>query len=101
MIKKVFLATLLLLLCAATIQGMPTSRKGYCLCRGKDIASVQIHRILQVEYHRPSASCDREELIVTFKDNRTKRCLNVNLEQGRRIKEAVMKKKKQRSPDRE
>ncbi|XP_054846158.1 C-X-C motif chemokine 11-like [Eublepharis macularius] len=95
MMKKVFFTTLLLLLCAfVTIQGMPTSKRQRCLCRGKDLPSVQIHRIAEAEFHRPSASCDREELIVTLKPKGRKKCLNVNLEQGRIIKEAIMKKKK-------
>ncbi|XP_048338664.1 C-X-C motif chemokine 11 [Sphaerodactylus townsendi] len=93
MIRKVSLAIVLLLLCAVITQGMPTSRREHCLCRGKDISSIGIHRIAQVEYHRPSASCGREELIVTLKRNGSKKCLDINLEQGRIIKEAIMRKR--------
>ncbi|XP_060103162.1 C-X-C motif chemokine 11-like [Heteronotia binoei] len=94
MIRWSFLLTLLLLLGAVPVPGMPTSRRGHCLCRRRNLVSIQFHLIAEVEYHRPSASCDQEELIVTFKSDGRKRCLNVNLGQGRKIKEAIMKKKK-------
>ncbi|CAI5784820.1 C-X-C motif chemokine 11 [Podarcis lilfordi] len=96
MIQKSCLVILILVLCTALIQGMPTTSRGRCLCRTKGmmLSSVPIQRVAEVEFHRPSSSCDQEELVVTFKRNERKRCLNINLEQGRRIKEAIMKKRK-------
>ncbi|XP_077157257.1 C-X-C motif chemokine 11-like [Paroedura picta] len=97
MSKQAVTATLtvaVLLLGAVTVQGLPTSRRGRCLCRETAIPSIHISRVAEVQYHRPSASCDREELIVTLKANGKKKCLSVIFEQGRRIKEAIMKKKK-------
>ncbi|XP_053113034.1 C-X-C motif chemokine 10-like [Hemicordylus capensis] len=96
MIKKSFLILLLLLLGTVFIQGMPTSMgRGRCLCRGNRImSSVNPRRISGVEYHRPSSNCDQEELVVTFKGSGQKGCLNISSDQGRRIKAAIMKKKK-------
>ncbi|XP_034958993.1 C-X-C motif chemokine 11 [Zootoca vivipara] len=96
MTQKSSLVILMLVLCTALIQGMPTTSRGRCLCRTKGMMlnSVPIHRVAGVEFHRPSSSCDHEELVVTFKRNERKRCLDINMEQGRRIKEAIMKKRK-------
>ncbi|XP_066488299.1 C-X-C motif chemokine 11 [Tiliqua scincoides] len=93
MLRKSFLVILLLVLCTV-IQGMPTfNSRGRCLCRGTGyMAIVNPRRIAGVEYHRPSSSCDQEELVVTFKRNGQKRCLNLSLNQGKKIKEAIMKK---------
>ncbi|XP_042323239.1 C-X-C motif chemokine 11-like [Sceloporus undulatus] len=91
---KSALTILLLILCAALLQGMPTSRRGRCLCRGKRMPGVDIRNIAEVEYHLPSSSCEHEELVVVFKTDGRRGCLDTNRVQGRRIKEAIMKKKK-------
>ncbi|XP_020660862.3 C-X-C motif chemokine 11 [Pogona vitticeps] len=91
---KPFLAILCLFLCAALIQGMPTSSRGRCLCRGRPLSGVNMGNVAELEYHRPGPSCDVEELIVCFKRNGNRACLDLNKPQGRAIKEAIMRKKK-------
>nr|XP_034959015.1 C-X-C motif chemokine 11-like [Zootoca vivipara] len=100
MTQKSSLVILMLVLCTALIQGMPTTSRGRCLCRTKGMMlnSVPIHRVAGVEFHRPSSSCDHEELVYvvveSLQEKERKRCLDINMEQGRRIKEAIMKKRK-------
>uniref|UniRef100_A0A1W7RII1 C-X-C motif chemokine 11-like protein n=1 Tax=Agkistrodon contortrix contortrix TaxID=8713 RepID=A0A1W7RII1_AGKCO len=93
MLKQAFLAVLLLLACCvALMQGLPTSSRERCLCKRPGMLSVRMDRVATVEYHQSSGSCGREELLVTLKNSR-RRCLNLNGEQGRTIKEAIMKKR--------
>ncbi|XP_044285625.1 C-X-C motif chemokine 11 [Varanus komodoensis] len=94
MIKKSILAILIFLLCTALIQGMPTSGRGRCLCHGRSVTLVRMSNVAKVEFHPPSSSCDQEELIVYFKRNGKRRCLDVNMDQGRRIREEIMRKRK-------
>ncbi|XP_026573006.1 growth-regulated alpha protein-like [Pseudonaja textilis] len=90
MIKPTFCVFFVLLACCVVLmQGLPTTNK--CLCR-EGMLSVNMGRVAKIEYYRPTSSCDQEELLVTFK-NGQKLCLNVKGDQGRRIKEAIMKKR--------
>ncbi|XP_061440813.1 C-X-C motif chemokine 11 [Rhineura floridana] len=96
MIKKSFLVILLFVLATALVQGMPTFSRGRCLCEGKGamMSSVPIRRIAEVKFHRRSSSCDQEELVVIFQGNGRSRCLDIKMEQGQRIKQAILKKRK-------
>ncbi|KAM3832212.1 C-X-C motif chemokine 11-6-like [Vipera latastei] len=91
MLKQTFLAVLVLLACfVALMKGLPTSSRERCLCKRAGVVSVNMDRVASVEYYQPSSSCGREELLVILK-NRRRRCMNLNEEQGRAIKEAIMK----------
>nr|XP_060632214.1 C-X-C motif chemokine 9 [Anolis sagrei ordinatus] len=91
---KSALAVLLLILSAALLQGMPTSSRGHCLCQGRRMARVNISNVAKVEYHRPSPSCAQDELVVVFKRKGRTGCLDTAGQQGRSIKEAILKKRK-------
>ncbi|XP_007441314.1 C-X-C motif chemokine 11-1-like [Python bivittatus] len=92
MINKTFLAVLVLLAsCVVLMQGMPTSIRERCLCR-RQFPSVNMELVATVQYHKSTGSCGQEELLVIFKNGGRRRCLNIHLRQGRRIKEAIMKK---------
>ncbi|XP_062991625.1 C-X-C motif chemokine 11 [Elgaria multicarinata webbii] len=93
MLKPV-LATLMVVLCAVLIQGMPTYNRGRCLCQGRIARRMNMDNVAEVKFHRPSSSCAKEELVVVFKSNGDMRCLDVNFRQGRRIKQAIMQKRK-------
>ncbi|XP_032080119.1 C-X-C motif chemokine 2-like [Thamnophis elegans] len=92
--KQAFFTILVLLACCvALMPGMPTSR-GRCSCRTWR-NYVNEKRIVTEKsvYHEPSGLCSQEELIVTLRDNR-RVCLNLNKDQGRRIKEGLLNKNK-------
>uniref|UniRef100_A0A8D2LYA5 Chemokine interleukin-8-like domain-containing protein n=1 Tax=Varanus komodoensis TaxID=61221 RepID=A0A8D2LYA5_VARKO len=73
-----------------SLAGMPTSGRGRCLCHGRSVTLVRMSNVAKVEFHPPSSSCDQEELIVYFKRNGKRRCLDVNMDQGRRIREVKL-----------
>ncbi|KAJ7327228.1 hypothetical protein JRQ81_016987 [Phrynocephalus forsythii] len=91
---KPVLVITFLLLCAALLQGMPTSSRGRCLCRGKLQPDVNMKKVAEFHYHRPTPSCAVEELVLIFKRSGKTACLDLNSHRGRNIKEAIMKKKK-------
>ncbi|ETE59262.1 C-X-C motif chemokine 11, partial [Ophiophagus hannah] len=62
------------------------TRRERCLCKRSGMLSVNMERVTKVEYHRSTSSCGQEELLVMFR-NRRKRCLNLNGDQGKIIKQ--------------
>ncbi|XP_032080535.1 C-X-C motif chemokine 11 isoform X2 [Thamnophis elegans] len=89
MSKQVFFTVLVLACCVALIQGLPTSPRERCFCKRSGMQFVNMDRVAKVEYHRSSSSCGQEELLVFLRNNR-RRCLNLNGDQGRRIKLAII-----------
>ncbi|XP_026532259.1 C-X-C motif chemokine 11 [Notechis scutatus] len=90
MTKQAFFTVLVFLACcAALIQGLPTSHRERCLCRRSGMLFVNMDRVTKVEYHKSTSSCGQEELLVILRNSR-KRCVNLNGDQGRRIKQAIM-----------
>uniref|UniRef100_A0A8C7E5C2 Chemokine interleukin-8-like domain-containing protein n=1 Tax=Naja naja TaxID=35670 RepID=A0A8C7E5C2_NAJNA len=93
MTKQAFFTVLVLLACCvALIQGLPTSSRERCLCRRSGMLSVNMDRVIKVEYHRSTISCGQEELLVVLRNKQ--RCVNLNGDQGRRIKQAIMEGRK-------
>ncbi|XP_070804919.1 C-X-C motif chemokine 11-like [Pituophis catenifer annectens] len=93
MTQQAFFTVLVLLVCCgALIQGLPTSSRERCLCKRSGMLSVNMERVVKVEYHKSTTSCGHEELLVFLRNNR-RRCLNLNGDQGRRIKQAIMEEK--------
>ncbi|XP_070612637.1 C-X-C motif chemokine 11-1-like [Erythrolamprus reginae] len=92
MLKQTILTVLVLLACwVALMQGLPTSGRERCFCRRSGVPAVNMDRVMKVEYYKSTSSCGQEELLVFLRNNR-RRCLNINGEQGRRIKLAIMEK---------
>ncbi|XP_034287006.1 growth-regulated alpha protein-like [Pantherophis guttatus] len=93
MLKQTFLTVLVLLACwVALMEGIPSAGRERCLCKGLR-NSVQKNRIVKTEYHRPSTTCSREEVIVTLRNNQ-RLCLNLNGDQGREIKKDILNRMK-------
>ncbi|XP_058049404.1 C-X-C motif chemokine 11 [Ahaetulla prasina] len=88
-----FTVFVLLACCVALMQGLPTSRRERCFCKRPGVLSVNMDRVEKVEYYKSTSSCGQEELLV-FLRNQRRRCLNLNGDQGRRIKLAIMEKNK-------
>ncbi|XP_034287008.1 C-X-C motif chemokine 11-6-like [Pantherophis guttatus] len=92
MIKPTFLIFLVLLACCvALLPEQSTSGREHCLCKRGGMLSVNMERVAKFEYHRPTSSCVYEELIVIFR-NGQKRCLNLDGDQGRIIKQKIMER---------
>ncbi|XP_015675664.1 C-X-C motif chemokine 11 [Protobothrops mucrosquamatus] len=90
MLRQSFLAVLVLLACCvALMQGMPAFSRERCLCNRWN-ESVRKNLMATAQYYEPNSRCSQGELIVTLRNKRTL-CLNPNGEQGRRIKEEIMK----------
>ncbi|XP_067413478.1 C-X-C motif chemokine 11-like [Emydura macquarii macquarii] len=91
---KSLILSLLLLLSAVLVQGMPTSSKGRCLCTGPGVLAVHPKHITKVEIFEQSSSCEQVEVIVTLKRSGQRKCLNSTSKQALRIIQKFLKRNK-------
>ncbi|KAM9143909.1 C-X-C motif chemokine 11-like [Pangshura tecta] len=90
--KSLLRLSLLLLLAAVLVQGMPTSSRGRCLCVTAGAPSVNPRHIAKVEIYGQSSSCQKIEVIVTLKGSGQRKCLNSKSKQASRLIQKFLKR---------
>ncbi|XP_007238756.2 C-X-C motif chemokine 11-6-like [Astyanax mexicanus] len=63
------------LACLIIVEGQKTS-VNRCLCQGPGLNMVRLQRVEKIEVYPAGPSCDNVEIIVTFKNDGGKKCLN-------------------------
>ncbi|XP_007238755.3 C-X-C motif chemokine 11-6-like [Astyanax mexicanus] len=63
------------LACLIIVEGQKASVKR-CLCQGPGMNTVRLQRVEKIEVFPASPSCENVEIIVTFKNDGGKKCLN-------------------------
>ncbi|XP_030641419.1 C-X-C motif chemokine 11-6-like [Chanos chanos] len=63
-------------LLAVNVEGQARNGVSRCVCRDAGVMHVQRTRVEKIEVLPPSASCDKQEIIVHLKNGAGKRCLN-------------------------
>ncbi|XP_030421093.1 C-X-C motif chemokine 11-like [Gopherus evgoodei] len=84
--------SLLLLLAAVLVQGMPTSSRGRCLCVTAGAPSIHPKHIAKVEIYGQSSSCQKIEVIVTLKESKQRKCLNSKSKQASHLIQKFLKR---------
>ncbi|KAM7167298.1 C-X-C motif chemokine 11-like [Macrochelys suwanniensis] len=92
--KSLIRLSLLLLLAAVLVQGMPTSSRGRCLCVAAGAPAIHPKRIAKVEIYGQSGGCQQIEVIVTLKGSGQRKCLNSTSKQASRLIQKLLKRNK-------
>ncbi|KAI4893532.1 hypothetical protein NFI96_011215 [Prochilodus magdalenae] len=73
---KILVAFALICLLVVDVRGQARDPKGRCLCAGVGLKVLRLNRVEKVELLPPSASCGKQEIVVTLKDGAGRKCLN-------------------------
>ncbi|XP_038253996.1 C-X-C motif chemokine 11-like [Dermochelys coriacea] len=92
--KSLIRLSLLLLLAAVLVQGMPTSSRGRCLCITAGAPVIHPKHIAKVEIYGQSSSCQQVEVIITLKGSGQRKCLNSTSKLASRMIQKFLKRNK-------
>ncbi|CAM4545160.1 C-X-C motif chemokine 11-like [Lepidochelys kempii] len=90
--KSLIRLSLLLLLAAVLVQGMPTSSRGRCLCVTAGAPAIHPKHIAKVEIYGQSSSCQQVEVIITLKGSGQRKCLNSTSKLASRMIQKFLKR---------